>query len=268
MSLWYTVLVFNSCVKYMEIEQQSTPVQSLQKQHPSFGVPIAIVIASVVIAGAIVFTGTRGSTQTAQVINQKNTGQITPEMVVAPVTDKDHIRGNPNAPIVVVEYSDFDCPFCKNFHETMNRVISEYGEQGKVAWVFRQFPLAQLHPNAPKVAAASECVAQLGGNEAFWKFADLVYGDRSTNEPTQMAKLAEYAQTAGVKKSDYERCVSAGTFDSFIDESIKAAMAAGARGTPYSVMIVGDQQGVISGAQPYENVKKMIDTMLTQIEGS
>ncbi|MCA9363168.1 thioredoxin domain-containing protein [Candidatus Kaiserbacteria bacterium] len=87
-----------------------------------------------------------------------------------PVTESDNIKGNPDAGIVIVEYSDFDCPFCTRFHATMNQVVKEY--DGEVAWVYRHFPLEQLHPNAKSVAIASECVAKLEGNDAFWKFAD------------------------------------------------------------------------------------------------
>ena len=89
----------------------------------------------------------------------------------APVTDTDHVRGNIDAEIMIIEYSDFDCPFCGRFHESMQSVVDKY-PGNEVAWVYRHFPLEQIHPNAPGVALASECVAELGGNDAFWTFAD------------------------------------------------------------------------------------------------
>ncbi len=92
---------------------------------------------------------------------------------MSPVTSADHIQGDINAPVKVVEYSDLECPFCKRFHTTMQQVMKEYGKD-KVAWVFRQFPLSQLHSKSPKEAEATECVAELGGNDAFWKFVDLI----------------------------------------------------------------------------------------------
>lgn len=101
--------------------------------------------------------------------------QTSPELdKVKPVTAKDHIQGDAKAPVKIVEYSDLDCPYCKQFHVTMNLVMEEYGKQGKVAWVFRHFPLEQLHPDAPRKAQASECVAELGGQQAFWTFVDRV----------------------------------------------------------------------------------------------
>ncbi len=246
----------------------SAPVTETVRQTPvsrnTLGIPIAIVIAAALIAGAIIYTGKDGS-GTAPLPNTGNTQQ-TGEIEVAPVTKDDHILGNPNAPIIIVEYSDYDCPFCKNFHETMQQVMTEYGTDGKVAWVYRHFPLQQLHPNAPKIAEASECVASIGGNEAFWKFSDLIFGERATNEPTNINKLAEYAEGSGVSADAYNRCMDAGTFTKAIEDATVAALRTGARGTPYSILMVGDQQGVVNGAQPYANVKQMIETLLGQIE--
>lgn len=245
----------------------AAPQANTQSLKSTLGVPIAIVIGALVIGMAIIYTGNQKTGNPVQVGGDAPQEQKTAEIDVAPVTEKDHIRGNPNAPIVIVEYSDFDCPFCKNFHETMQKVMETYGKDGKVAWVYRQFPLVQLHPNSPKVSAASECVASLGGNEAFWKFADLVVSDRGTNEPTNVTKLPEYAAQAGVDKTKFTACLDAGTFTEKIQNDVQAAMKAGAQGTPYSILIAGDQQGPIDGAQPYANVKQMIDTVLAQMSG-
>ncbi len=147
----------------------------------------------------------------------------------------------------------------------MNKIMAEYGKDGKVAWVYRHFPLEQLHPNAPKVAEASECVASLGGNDAFWKFSDLAFGERGTNAPTDITKLPEYAERSGVSKEKFNECMKAGTFAQAIKDDIQEALKTGARGTPYSILIAGDQKGVINGAQQYATVKQMIDTILTQI---
>jgi protein-disulfide isomerase len=242
-----------------------TPV-SRPAPKSSLGVPVAIVIAAALIAGAIVYTGGgRGGTQVGN--PTKQIAQETAEVEVAPVTEKDHIRGNPNAPIVIVEYSDYDCPFCKNFHETMQRIMAKYGADGKVAWVYRQFPIQQLHPNAPKIAEAAECVANLGGNDAFWKFSDLIFGERAVNEQTNILKLPDYAVQAGVNKDKYLECMNSGTFAQKVADDITAATKAGARGTPYSILIAGDQQGPINGAQPYATVEKMVETVLSQISG-
>lgn len=235
----------------------------------NLGIPVAIVIAAALIAGAIYMSGMKNSApvNVQGGIDGAQNNQVTAEVEIAPVTKEDHIRGNPNAPIVVIEYSDYDCPFCKNFHETMNKVMAKFGENGKVAWVYRQFPLEQLHPNAPKIAAASECVAEIGGNDAFWKFSDLIFGSREINAQTDMTKISGYAAQSGVDKNKFDTCLNSGKFDDKITAAVEAAAKTGARGTPYSIVMVGDQQGVINGAQPYDVVEKIISNLITQLEG-
>lgn len=241
-------------------------MEPVQKTSPA--IPIAIVVGFGLIAAAIFFSG-GSSSPTANVdgaIDAASGTVSTPSKLPA-VSENDHILGNPNASIFIVEYSDYDCPFCKNFHETMNRIIDEYGPDGRVAWVYRQFPLESLHPNAPKISEASECVAELGGNDAFWIFSDLVFKERSTNEQTNITRLPEFATIAGVDETAFSSCLESGKYTTQISDSVDEAVSLGARGTPHSFVIVGDQQGVINGAQPYETVKQIIDNLITQIDG-
>jgi protein-disulfide isomerase len=93
---------------------------------------------------------------------------------IRPITPDDHIVGDPNAEIIIVEYSDLDCPFCKTFHRTMYEVVEK--SEGRVAWVYRHYPLPQLHPNAFRKAEETECAWEQGGNEAFWKYTDTLFG--------------------------------------------------------------------------------------------
>lgn len=233
---------------------------SEQSSQSSLGIPVAIVIAAALIAGAIIFTGSQKTAVTAPT----DTTQPTPtaDVVVPAPNEDDHILGNPNAPVMVVEYSDYDCPFCKVFHETMHRIMTDFGTDGSVAWTYRHFPIAQLHPNAPKIAEASECVAEQGGNDAFWTFTDLVFGERGTNEPTDMTKLAGFASQAGVDSAAFTTCLDSGTYTAHIADDIQAAAAAGARGTPYSIILAGDEKILINGAEPYEMVKQKIEAAL------
>lgn len=229
----------------------------------TLGIPVAIVIGFALIAAAIYFSG--GSTSAPAAV-------ATPEAEEAaididPVTEADFIRGNPNAPITIVEYSDYDCPFCKNFHDTMKLIMDDYGVTGKVAWVYRQFPLAQLHPNAPRISEAAYCVGELGGDEAFWTFSDLVFSERDVQEPTNMTRLPEFAEKAGVSRASFNECLNSGRHTATVDASLDSGVKAGAQGTPYSVILVGDQKAVINGAQPYPVVKQIIDRLITQLEG-
>lgn len=251
-----------------ETTQENTPVAAPQAatQNP-FIIPASILIGFAMIAAAIFFSGGfGGGSAPAKVAQQGQQQEEAPAQPIRAVDENDHILGNPNAPIVIVEYSDFDCPFCKNFHETMNSIMDDYGSTGQVAWVYRHFPLEQLHPNAPGIALASECVADIAGNEAFWTFSDLVFGERSTNAPTNITKLSDYAVQAGADKAAYETCVENGQFIAEVEEDFNDGVNAGVRGTPHSLVLVGGQQIAINGAQPYGNVKQIIDTLLDQIE--
>jgi protein-disulfide isomerase len=229
----------------------------------TLGVPVAIVLGFALVAAAIYFSGI-GAPVAAPVQKEAEKAKI----VVAPVTKDDYIRGNPNAPIKIVEYSDFDCPFCKNFHETMTKIMEDYGVSGKVAWVYRQYPIPQLHPNAPRLSEAALCVGELGGNDAFWKFADEVFGSREVNEKTNMTLVPSFAEKAGVKRADFNTCLDSGRHTKDVQDSLAAGVAAGTQGTPHSIILVGNQQAVIDGAQPYQVVKQMLDNLISQLDGS
>lgn len=233
----------------------------------SLAIPLAIVFGFGMIAAAIYFTG--GGPGTPLAVNDPNTPPAqTAEADIRPVDETDYIKGNPNAPILIVEYSDYDCPFCKRFHETMNQIMNEYGVDGKVAWVYRQFPIAQLHPNAPRISEAALCVGEVAGNDAFWQFSDQVFQERNINEATNITRLPEYAETAGADRAEFMSCLDSGKMKEVVTASYNEAAAAGIRGTPHSFVLVGDQQAVIEGAQPYEAVKQIIDNLISQLEGT
>lgn len=236
-------------------------------QQTSPAIPIAIIVGFAMIALAIFFTNKNDPApikQITQADNEIQQGDGQPR----PVTEADYIRGNPNAPILMVEYSDYDCPFCKQYHNTMNQIMDEYGVTGRVAWVYRQFPIAELHPNAPKISKAALCVGELGGNDAFWNFSDLIFEERSIEEPTNVTKLPTYAERAGVSRVEYIKCMEDDRMEESVIKSIEDGFNAGARGTPYTVLIVGNEEAVINGAQPYEVVKGIIANIIDQYEGN
>lgn len=231
-------------------------------------IPIAIIIGFGMIAAAIYFSGIGGN-NTQQVIqgNSNVPAKVGTQTAIRAVDDTDYIRGNPNAAIMVVEYSDYDCPFCKDFHQTMNRIMDDYGVGGRVAWVYRQLPIAKLHPNAPKISEAALCVGDIAGNDAFWKFSDLVFNERETNEQTNMTRLSEFATSAGADAGTFSTCLSSGKMKARVDASVKEGFDSGITGTPHSVVLVGNQQAVIEGAQDYETVRLIIDSLISQLDG-
>src|SRR3990167_11318401 len=150
-----------------ETKTPTTPAPALTN---ALTMPIAVVIAGVLIAGAVIYSGKTVSSNTV-VAPQQPVAQQTGDLEqMKPISKDDHIRGNPDAPVKIVEYSDTECPFCKRFHDTMKQVMDEYGKTGKVAWVYRNFPLDQLHPKARNEAIALECAGDQGGNDPFWAY--------------------------------------------------------------------------------------------------
>lgn len=188
-------------------------------------------------------------------------GQTAPaNITVAPVTDKDWIRGNKNAKISVVEYSDLECPFCKTFHPTMQRLLQEYPND--VNWVWRHFPLVSLHSKASKEAEASECAGELGGQDKFWAYIDKVFAVTPSNNGLDLAQLPKLAKEIGLDEAKFTSCLDSGKYNAKIQEAVNAAVAAGGEGTPYSVILVGDQKVPVSGAVPYEQFKSFVDSEL------
>lgn len=180
---------------------------------------------------------------------------------IKPVTSADHIRGNANAKITLVEYSDFECPFCKNFDPTVSELMKTYG--GKIRLVFRHYPLP-FHQNAQKEAEASECIAEFGGNDAFWKYTDAIF-ERTTSNGTGFAldKLGPLAAELGVNQQQFQSCLDSGKYEKLVKDSITEGQTAGVQGTPSTFIIdpKGNSQ-IVVGAQPIASFKTVIDKSL------
>lgn len=230
-----------------------------QTQTPQnkFLIPLAIIVAGVLVAAAIYFGGNTSGRQ----LTTREPVPNTPETEVAPVTDKDHILGDRNAEVVVIEYSDTECPFCKVFHATMHTIVTEY--KGQVSWVYRHFPIAQLHAKAEKESEATECAAEQGGNTIFWKYIDQVFALTRSNDSLDPAELPKIASSLGLNVTAFNNCLSSGKYSEFIKESIEEAIKAGALGTPYSVAIHKDgRKVIINGAEPIESVRIKLNELL------
>jgi len=224
-------------------------------------VPMAIIIAGVLVAGAIYFSSIKP--KDATLVNQQpNTGNASLENVRA-ISEIDHIRGNIDAPVKIVEYSDTECPFCKRFHLTMQQVMSEYGKNNKVAWIYRHSPIDALHSKARKEAEATECANELGGSEKFWAYLDRIYEVTPTNNGLDPKELPNIALYVGLNVADFNTCLNSGKYAQRIEEDLQNANATGGGGTPWSIVIAKDgKKYSINGAQPYELVKQTIDSAL------
>lgn len=221
----------------------------------------SIIIAALLIVGAWIYT-----TGLKNAELKKPTAKIVDETApniekIKEISKTDHIRGDKNAQVKIVEFSDLECPFCKNFHNTMKMILSEYN--GKVAWVYRHFPITQLHSKAEKSAEASECAAELGGEEKFWIYIDRYFEITPSNNQIELAQLPQIAEDIGLNRGQFENCLKNGKFKEKINSQIQDAVNSGAEGTPYSIVInKNNEKSAISGAYPYEQVKIFVEEAL------
>lgn len=237
--------------------------QKLSQEHKrgALATPIAIIVAGLFIAGAVLISkapapANKGAQDTVQNAPQQ-AGDLE---AMAPISNEDHIRGDINAPVKIVEYSDTECPFCKRFHTTMKEVMDTYGKDGKVAWVYRHFPIDQLHSKARKESVALECANEQGGNDKFWEYTDRLYEVTPANnglDPAELPKIAEYV---GLDKAQFITCLASTKYDKHIEDEVRNAQATGAQGTPWSIVVGKDgKKYPLSGAQPFDSIKQLID---------
>src|SRR3990167_86351 len=210
---------------------------------------ISIIIAGVIIAGAIVFTNMRQSAPAA-VAAADAPSTATNERAASA---QDHIVGSPAAPLVLIEYSDFQCPYCNVVHPTLKRIVEE--SNGQIAWVYRHLPLESIHPSAKPAAVASECVAEQLGNNGFWKFADVIFANQSKMNP---AYFEQVALQLGAQKTAYKSCVASAAIAKKVDADSSEAQQNGGQGTPYTVLYDKKGQVGVSGALPYEAFTSVI----------
>lgn len=237
--------------------QDLTP--ELDSKTNNIAVPIAIVIAGALIAGAMIYNSNRNIVaDTGDEVEQR--GSLDQML---PVTSEDHIRGNPDAPVKIVEYSDTECPFCKRFHTTMQQVMEEYGNTGQVAWVYRHFPIDQLHSKARREAVATECAGELGGNDKFWAYLDRMMEITPANNGLDLIELPKIAQYIGLNTQEFNECLTSGRYDEKIENHVQNAVATGGNGTPWSIVVGKNvKKYPLSGAQPYTAVKQLIELAL------
>lgn len=213
-------------------------------------------------AAAFLVAGTLAAGNAAAQANQPTAAPTSADFI-RPVTPRDHLRGSPDAPVKIVEFGDTECPMCKRFHPTLQRILAEY--PGKVAWVFRHFPIDDIHPKARKEAEATECANELGGNEKFWAYLDRLYEITPSNDRLDLGELPHIAEHIGLNRTQFESCLQSGKHAQRVAEDVADALAAGATGTPYTVVIAPNGRlFAILGAQPYATVKLVVDIALQQ----
>lgn len=183
---------------------------------------------------------------------------------VEKLRSNDHLRGERNARILLIEYSDLECPFCKQFHKTAQQIVDSY--KGQVAWVYRHFPLDQIHSKADKEAEAVECAVELFGNDGFWKLTDKIFEVTPSNNGLDLAALPDLAAQVGLDKNKFKTCLDSGKMAKKVEEDYQSGIKAGITGTPGNILLdtkTGKTQ-LIPGAVPFDQIKQVIDGLLKE----
>jgi protein-disulfide isomerase len=237
-------------------------------QQNNMAIPIAIVIAGALIAASLYFVSTNPQ---AGGIQLPTAGTNAPERQdIAGVQPDDHIRGNPEAPLVIVEFSDPECPFCARFHTTMQEAMDEFGDSGQIAWVYRNFPLTSLHQKAVPESIALECAAELGGNDGFWAYTDMLYAETPSNDGLPLSQLPVFAEAVGLDATAFNECLTDPLMEERVQADFEEAVASGGQGTPYNVLLYKGQQIPVEGGIPYQDyngnpgMKSIIEQVLAQ----
>lgn len=232
------------------------------KKSSPYAIPGAIVIAGLIIAGAIYYQGSSSIGTSGQPAAAGVEQSDLKLEKLRSIDAADHLLGNPQAPIKIIEYSDLECPFCKTFHQTMHQLVNEYPTE--IAWVYRHFPLDQLHSKARKESEASECAYELGGHEKFWTYVDKIFEITPSNDGLDPARLPEVAEQIGLDRRAFETCLASGRQAERVDSDYQNVVLSGGRGTPFPVVIGPDGKKIaLEGAIPFAGMKQLIDALLT-----
>ena len=164
----------------------TSSVESAMKAVPSTerGTPYSVIVGSNGAKAEV--RGAEPYENVKKLVDEVTSGKVKSPYKgdLPPVTTDDHIIGSMSAPIIIVEYSDYECPYCKAFEPTLKRLVSE--SNGNVAWVFRHWP---IHQHSFEKLVAAECVSKIKGNDAFWKYSDLLFGLLKTSNDSVTDQL-------------------------------------------------------------------------------
>ncbi len=224
------------------------------EKYKEYFTPVAILVMGAMISLSVLAAGGINLSFEKGMGDDQVVGEPAPNGDTAPqLTKDDYIKGNPNAPITIVEFSDFQCPFCKQFHPTVKQALAEYGD--KVRLVYRHFPLDQIHSEARPAAEASECVGEQKGGEGFWQFADAMFAQQ---ERLGLAFYREVAGQIGVNLAQYDTCVATRKYKDKVEAQQAEGVRLGVNGTPGTFV----NAVPVRGALPYANLKAIIEAEL------
>lgn len=219
------------------------------------GALVVLILVLILALTGLVSVGSNGGSALAPSPTGDIIGTGEPEEIITPeVNGDDWVFGNPDAEISIVEYSDIDCPFCQALHPTLKEIVQKYPND--VNWVYRHFPLGQIHPEAEGKAIATECVGAEYGNDTFWKYLDALFISQSPNE------VIEEAEKLGLDVEKLQSCLADRTYADDVAQDFQTGIDAGTTGTPNSVIVYKGEALPISGALPFDQFDSIISGLL------
>lgn len=220
----------------------------------NYAIPGAIIIVGLLIAGTIVFSGNSSSgTQVASHNSGNRIATSEPPQSFRLPNEDDHLLGNPDAEITIIEFSDFECPFCARLHPTLATLVESRDD---VNWVYRHFPLSS-HSNAFGAAVASECAASLAGNEAFWAYGDALFENHRQLGPDIYTGIAA---SLGINGSEFESCLSSEDIRREVQADFAEIRNLGGSGTPYGIVVTARGKLIpFSGALDINTLNSIVD---------
>lgn len=257
----------------------SEPERILIKKSTFSMILIGIVAASIVSAFLIGYVLGTQSESSEIIINDldniqpnlqkpiSDSQQLGPQIIRNISLDDDPLKGDPDAPITIVEFSDFQCPFCAKFHQTtLLQLEQNYISTGKVNFVYRDFPIQSIHPNAIPAALSSECADDQGG---FWEMHDMIFENQGTWQgleiPQSVSLFKQYAIELGLDAKEFDSCIDSGKHLEEIRGDLDDGRNYGVTGTPG--FFVGNEKigfTKLIGAQPFSSFQKVIEQQLVQ----
>lgn len=238
----------------------------MEEKNSSWKYAFIAIAGVLIIAGAILMFN-KGSV-TGNVVNNENVKTVSAKALI----DDDAVLGSTNAPVTIVQFTDWQCPFCRRFEtDTFVQLKQDYIDTDKVKFVTRDFPLESIHPGALPAAMAAECVKADADDSAYYAFKQKVTEEQNkldsgidgpVTKTVQFtnADLISWAQALGY---DIKSCLESQTYASEVRKDLSDGQAAGVRGTPAFLII--NKKGtstLLSGAQPYSAFKTELDKAL------
>ena len=226
---------------------------------------VSILASTIILSGTLVFVFGSGvpvrpqTTALAPVAPSAQGDQgggLLGELSVAPEVGDAPFLGDPNAPVTMVEFSDYECPFCNQFFDqTLARIKSEYVDTGKVKFVYKDFPIVSIHPQAQKAAESARCVREQLGDNGYWAMHDMLFEGQ---QQLGVTSFKQWARELGVNGAQFDSCLDSGKYAEAVGADVDEGVALGVNGTP--TLFINDVRVV--GAVPFEQIAGVIEKEL------